>query len=160
MLAVILNHLNLAVSDVQLARGFLVKYFGLDPGGKPGNDNIAFLRDENGMVLTLTNFDHGAEVKYPGAFHIGFIQESREKVDEVNRRLKDDGFAGIRLGYVWTPQFESEISYDRNHAGGSFRQTIEEFDPHITEETEGRVSSIVTSPPCSNTSGRPLPWTS
>jgi lactoylglutathione lyase len=92
VLTVILNHLNLAVSDVQKAKGFLVKYFGLDPGEKAGNDNIAFLRDENGMVLTLTNFDHGTEVKYPGAFHIGFIQESRERVDEINRRLKEDGF--------------------------------------------------------------------
>jgi catechol 2,3-dioxygenase-like lactoylglutathione lyase family enzyme len=89
---VILNHLNLAVSDVQRAREFLVKYFGLDPEGKPGNDTIAFLRDDNGMVLTLTNIDRAAEVHYPGAFHIGFIQESREKVDEINRRLKEDGF--------------------------------------------------------------------
>ena len=39
----ILNHLNLAVSDVQAARAFLVKYFGLDPGGESGNDKIAFL---------------------------------------------------------------------------------------------------------------------
>jgi catechol 2,3-dioxygenase-like lactoylglutathione lyase family enzyme len=88
----ILNHLNLAVSDVQQAREFLVKYFGLDPEGKKGNDTIAFLRDANGMVLTLTNIDGATDVKYPGAFHIGFIQPSPEKVDEINRRLKDDGF--------------------------------------------------------------------
>jgi catechol 2,3-dioxygenase-like lactoylglutathione lyase family enzyme len=87
-----LNHLNLAVPDVQQARGFLVKYFGLDPWGKPGNDAIAFLRDDNGLVLTLTNIDRATEVKYPGAFHIGFIQESRERVDEINRRLREDGF--------------------------------------------------------------------
>ena len=86
-----LNHLNLAVSDVPQARAFLVKYFGFDTGGKPGNDTIAVLRDDSGMVLTLTNIDGAAEVKYPGAFHIGFIQESREKVDEINRRLKEDG---------------------------------------------------------------------
>jgi catechol 2,3-dioxygenase-like lactoylglutathione lyase family enzyme len=89
---VILNHLNLAVSDVQQARQFLIKYFGLDPQSKAGNDSLAFLRDENGMVLTLSNFDRGAEVKYPGAFHIGFIQESPERVDEIHRRLKEDGF--------------------------------------------------------------------
>ena len=91
-LTVLLNHLNLAVTDVQQAREFLVKYFGLDPEGKTGNSNIAFLRDEKGMVLTLTNFELGAVVKYPGAFHIGFIQESRERVDEINRRLREDGF--------------------------------------------------------------------
>jgi lactoylglutathione lyase len=92
VLAVILNHINLAVSDVQQAREFLIKYFGLDPEGKKGNDTIAFLRDENGMVLTLTNIDRATEVKYPGAFHIGFGQESPERVDEINRRLKEDGF--------------------------------------------------------------------
>jgi catechol 2,3-dioxygenase-like lactoylglutathione lyase family enzyme len=105
-----LNHLNLAVSDVQQARGFLVKYFGLDPDGKPGNDAIAFLRDDNGMVLTLTNIDRAAEVKYPGAFHIGFIQESRERVDEINRRLKEDGFAvdpPQKLHGSWTFYFRA-----------------------------------------------------
>src|SRR5437764_15154880 len=86
--AVILDHLNLTVSDVQQARAFLVKYFGLDPEGKPGNDTIAFLRDDHGMVLTLTNVDRAAEVRYPGAFHIGFIQESPERVDAIYRRLK------------------------------------------------------------------------
>jgi lactoylglutathione lyase len=92
VLAVILNHLNLAVSDVQGAREFLIKYFDLKSDGKKGNDIIAFLRDDNGMVLTLTNIDKATEVKYPGAFHIGFIQQSPERVDEINRRLKDDGF--------------------------------------------------------------------
>ncbi|MDB5353443.1 MAG: lactoylglutathione lyase-like lyase [Planctomycetota bacterium] len=88
----ILNHLNLAVSDVQQARAFLMKYFDLDPEGKTGNDHIAFLRDDNGMVLTLTNFDQGADVKYPHTFHIGFIQDSPEKVDAINLRLNEDGF--------------------------------------------------------------------
>ena len=104
----ILNHLNLAVSDVQQARAFLVKYFGLDPQGKPGNDNIAFLRDDNGLVLTLTNFNPGAEVKYPGAFHIGFIQEGPEEVDEINRRLREDGFEvdpPARIHGSWTFYF-------------------------------------------------------
>ena len=33
------------------------------------------------------------EVKYPTTFHIGFIQESKERVDGINRCLKEDGFA-------------------------------------------------------------------
>lgn len=106
----ILNHINLAVSDVQRAREFLVKYFGLDPGGKPGNDTIAFLRDENGMVLTLTNIDRATEVTYPGAFHIGFGQESPERVDEINRRLKEDGFEvdpPRKLHGCWTFYFRA-----------------------------------------------------
>src|SRR3989442_5563046 len=60
--------------------------------------------------------------------------------------MKDDGFAGFRLGYVWTPRFESEISYDRNHAGGSYLQTIEDFGPPGSiDETQGGVSSVITS---------------
>ena len=42
--------------------------------------------------MTLSNFDKSAQVEYPGAFHIGFQQESRERVDEIHRRLKLGGF--------------------------------------------------------------------
>ena len=87
-----LNHLNLTVTDVAKTRKFLEKYFDLRDGG--GNKNMAFLSDENGMVLTLTSMKVGKEtaVKYPATFHIGFIQESEERVNEINRRLKEDGF--------------------------------------------------------------------
>ncbi|HVY69664.1 MAG TPA: VOC family protein [Verrucomicrobiae bacterium] len=87
-----LNHLNLTVTDVLQTREFLEKYFGLTHGG--GNQNIGFLRDENGMVLTLTSAKLGGEteVRYPVTFHIGFIQESEERVNEINARLKADGF--------------------------------------------------------------------
>ena len=87
-----LNHLNLTVTNVPEARSFLAIYFGMKDGG--GNNNIGFLTDENGIVLTLTSMKVGgeAEVKYPANFHIGFGQESEERVDEINRRLKADGF--------------------------------------------------------------------
>ena len=86
-----LNHLNLTVTDVAEARGFLATYFGLKPIG--GNDNLAVLSDEGGMVLTLTHMKIGreTEVKYPATFHIGFIQESMERVNEINERLRQDG---------------------------------------------------------------------
>jgi catechol-2,3-dioxygenase len=87
-----LNHLNLTVTNVPETHEFLKKYFGL--GDMGGNNNIAFLSDESGMVLSLTSMKVGGEteVKYPVNFHIGFIQESEERVNEINRRLKDDGF--------------------------------------------------------------------
>jgi catechol-2,3-dioxygenase len=87
-----LNHLNLTVTDVSESQTFLSKYFGLEIKG--GNRNIGFLSDENGLVLTLTNMKVGgeSEVKYPATFHVGFIQESEERVNEINRRLKYDGF--------------------------------------------------------------------
>jgi catechol 2,3-dioxygenase-like lactoylglutathione lyase family enzyme len=87
-----LNHLNLTVTDVSETQRFLEKYFGMRNGG--GNNNIAFLSDYTGMVLTLTSAKVGreSEVRYPATFHIGFIQESEEQVNEINRRLRDDGF--------------------------------------------------------------------
>ena len=87
-----LNHLNLTVADVQETYTFLEKYFGME--GKGGNNNIAFLTDENGMILTLTSMKLGgeSEVKYPANFHIGFGQPSENAVNAINRRLKDDGY--------------------------------------------------------------------
>jgi catechol-2,3-dioxygenase len=87
-----LNHLNLTVTDVPETHQFLEKYFGLRNMG--GNNNIALLSDDNGMILTLTSMKVGreTEVKYPATFHIGFAQESEERVNEINKRLKDVGY--------------------------------------------------------------------
>jgi hypothetical protein len=57
-----------------------------------GNKGMGFLTDEEdgwGFVLTLMK---GSQGKYPGTFHIGFFIESKAKVDELNHRLKEDGF--------------------------------------------------------------------
>ena len=87
-----LNHLNLTVTDVPATRELLERYFGLRIMG--GNDNLALLSDDNGLVLTLTSMKIGneTEVRYPATFHIGFAQESQERVNEINRRLREDGF--------------------------------------------------------------------
>jgi catechol-2,3-dioxygenase len=87
-----LNHINLTVEDVPSAHQFLEKYFGLRNMG--GNNNIAFLSDDGGLVLTLTSMkiSNETKVRYPATFHIGFAQESEERVDEIHRRLKEDGF--------------------------------------------------------------------
>jgi lactoylglutathione lyase len=97
-----LNHLNLTVTDVSETRKFLEKYFGLQgqvnpstgesmEGGKE-NRNFAVLFDDDGLVLTLIGAGKKTPVEYPGTFHIGFIQESEDRVNEINQRLKDDGF--------------------------------------------------------------------
>lgn len=106
----ILNH-NLAVGNPLETQDFLVKYFGLKQMAK-GNEHIAFLTDEQGMILTLTNvkLGHETEVKYPATFHIGFGQESAERVNEINARLKADGFdvpAPSKQHGSWTFYFEA-----------------------------------------------------
>ena len=88
-----LNHLNLTVTDVSETRKLFEKHFGLRrmEGGKDEN-SFALLFDDNGLVLTLMNVGQTTEVKYPASFHIGFRQESKERVNEINQRLRDDGF--------------------------------------------------------------------
>ena len=106
-----MNHLNLTVTDPVETQQFLVKHFGLKPRGK-GNQKIALLSDDNGMVLTLMSveMERKSEVGYPDTFHIGFIQDSEEQVNEINRRLKADGFnvpPPSRQHGSWTFYFDS-----------------------------------------------------
>jgi lactoylglutathione lyase len=86
-----LNHLHLTVDDVPAARGFLQRHFGLHPLGE-GHKNFDMLRDDDGLVLTLMGVGRDNTVSYPKTFHIGFILPSDRDVDEINQRLKDDGF--------------------------------------------------------------------
>jgi lactoylglutathione lyase len=102
-----LNHLNLTVTDVLKTHDFLQKYFDLRTMGKP-NQKMAFLTDDNGLVLSM--FQGIGQVKYPDTFHIGFIQDNAEKVNEINRRLKEDGFEVDPPGRMhgsWTFYFRS-----------------------------------------------------
>ena len=46
--------------------------------------------------------------KYPSSFHIGFIVESRERVNQINQQLRDDGFAADAPAHLhgsWTFYF-------------------------------------------------------
>ncbi len=87
----ILNHLNLTVSDVPATRAFLMTYFGLR-GVEAANKNFDVVYDDNGLVLTLMKSARGAEVVYPATFHLGFGQPTEADVDALYQRLKADGF--------------------------------------------------------------------
>jgi catechol-2,3-dioxygenase len=86
-----LNHLNLAVDDVPVARQFLEQAFDLRPVGE-GHKNFQILLDDDGFVLTLMGVGRDNTVSYPKTFHIGFIQPSDADVDAIHQRLKDYGF--------------------------------------------------------------------
>jgi len=97
-----LNHLNLTVTDAIAARDFLASYFGLR-AMEGGSQAFVFMQDDHGMVLTLIRTR--GEVTYPPSFHIGFIQESEEQVNEINRRMREDGHnvdPPARLHGSWT----------------------------------------------------------
>ena len=99
-----LNHLNLTVTNVSEARQFLEKYFGLQSLDKGENSQIAQLRDDNGLDVTLMKVGEG-DVQYPASFHVGFLQETEPQVDEMYERLKADGFEVLpprRFHGSWT----------------------------------------------------------
>jgi lactoylglutathione lyase len=104
-----LNHLNLTVDDVPATRWFLEKHFGLRPYGR-GQKNFDVLFDDDDLVLTLIGAGRSNKVSYPKTFHIGFIQPSEERVDELNQQLCDDGFdiePPSRQHGAWTFYFEA-----------------------------------------------------
>jgi catechol 2,3-dioxygenase-like lactoylglutathione lyase family enzyme len=89
-----LNHLNLTVPNVPQTRAFFETYFGFRRlAGAPQSDTFVVLVDDSGFVLSLNNFTEAEEIAYPGAFHVGFRQDSQEQVDAIYQRLKADGFS-------------------------------------------------------------------
>ena len=113
-----INHVNLTVTDPTETSAFLAKYFALEPHG--GNAGMQMLYDDQRMVLTLIKAraddrdtreaaaDKPPQVRYPSSFHIGFIVESRERVDQINQQLRDDGMevdAPAHLHGAWTFYF-------------------------------------------------------
>ena len=111
-----LNHLDLTVPNVAQSRAFFETYFGLRciVSVSRGNDDLVVLTDEAGFALTLNNFDK-TQVEYPGGFHIGFMQDSRESVDEIYERLKSDGFdveSPREFHGAWTFFFRSPGGFD------------------------------------------------
>ena len=97
-----INHVNLTVIDPVETSAFLVKYFGLQAQG--GNAAMQLVFDDSQMVVTLmkgrpedrqrsTTGEPGAtSIKYPRSFHIGFFLESRQRVEQINQQLRDDGY--------------------------------------------------------------------
>jgi lactoylglutathione lyase len=83
-----LNHVAITVTDTISARNFLEKYVGLQGIGK-NNTNMTHVHDDNGLILSLFK---GEKITEPQTTHIGFMQDSQAKVDEIYQRLKEDGF--------------------------------------------------------------------
>jgi lactoylglutathione lyase len=71
---------------------------------------MSFMSDDDGMLLALFRASRSAETKYPAGFHIGFMQESEEQVNQINQRLRDDGYEVPKPAHLhnsWTFYFEA-----------------------------------------------------
>ena len=91
-----LNHINLAVPDVLATRIFFETYLGMTCVETKGQDVLTVLRDADGFVLILSNFDKKTVPEYPRDFHVGFIQKSNEQVNAIYERMRAGG-ADVKL---------------------------------------------------------------
>ena len=86
-----LNHINLGVTDVAATVSLFQDYFGLKlVDHMPQNNFMAFTNDENNMLISV--FKAG-DVVYPKIFHIGFLQDTVQQVNDIHSKLKTGGFS-------------------------------------------------------------------
>jgi catechol 2,3-dioxygenase-like lactoylglutathione lyase family enzyme len=86
----ILNHINLGVTDVPATVAMFETYFGLRRAdGLPFGSKMAFLHDDSDALISVFK---ASDVAYPQVFHIGFMQPSREEVLRIHASLQSGGF--------------------------------------------------------------------
>lgn len=83
-----LNHLNLCVDDLTEARTFFQNCFDFQ-FLEQRKDAVAVMSDGHGFTLVLSNpRAFGNEMlPYPEGFHIGFLLETSDQVDQAYHRL-------------------------------------------------------------------------
>jgi catechol 2,3-dioxygenase-like lactoylglutathione lyase family enzyme len=91
----ILNHVDLQVSNVNAARAFFEVHFGLRCTYQRG-EQIAILEDEGGFCFGVSNLRNGPPPIYPPDFHVGFVLKDTQRVRETYSRLKEAG-VGIKF---------------------------------------------------------------
>lgn len=95
-----IEHIAMYVKDLEAAKDFFVKYLGAV--SNKGYHNVKtgfrsyFLSFGDGARLEIMNkpgmTDRGKELVQTGYIHIAFSVGSREKVDILTQRLKEDGY--------------------------------------------------------------------
>ncbi len=84
-----LNHLNLCVDNLAEARDLFQRCFDFQFIEQKG-DAIAVMTDGDGFTLVLSNpraFGGMTPTIYPEGFHVGFIVENPDLVNQIHRRL-------------------------------------------------------------------------
>lgn len=95
-----IEHAAMYVNDLEGVRDFFVRYF--DAVSNDGYHNIKtgfrsyFLSFSDGARLEIMNrpdmSDGDKDVMHTGYIHLAFSTGSREKVDKLTKKLKDDGY--------------------------------------------------------------------
>jgi catechol 2,3-dioxygenase-like lactoylglutathione lyase family enzyme len=85
-----LNHVDLQVSDVDVAREFFEKVFGLRCTYQRATQ-IALLEDDAGFSLGVSNLRGSPPSVYPPDFHVGFVLERTSDVRDLYATVKAAG---------------------------------------------------------------------
>lgn len=88
-----LNHIDLQVSNIEAAREFFERSFGLRCIYRRAGQ-IAILKDDGGLELGVSNLRGSPPPAYPPDFHVGFVLASAGEVRGTYERLKT---AGVRI---------------------------------------------------------------
>lgn len=95
-----IEHVAMYVNDLEKAKDFFIQYFGAKVGDKYRNKTTDFqsyfLSFEDGARLEIMNRPNMKDMEKPlertGYIHIAFSLGSKEAVDELTDRLKQDGY--------------------------------------------------------------------
>lgn len=79
-----LNHINLVVKDVVNATRFFENFFGFKCTEVKGDYKVAILKGTGDFTLVIMKRKE-SDPDYPDSFHIGFMQESKDKVIELHK---------------------------------------------------------------------------
>ncbi len=98
-----IEHIAMYVNDLESARNFFVKYFNASSNdgyhNKTTDFRSYFLTFDDGARLEIMNKPDMKDMDKPlartGYAHIAFSVGSKEKVDELTLRLREDGYEVI-----------------------------------------------------------------
>ena len=98
-----IEHIAMYVNDLEKARDFFVKYLDGTSNGGYHNSSTGFrsffISFDDGARLEIMNKPEMDDPKKPlnrtGYVHLAFSVGSREKVDDLTARLKQDGYEVI-----------------------------------------------------------------
>ena len=98
-----IDHAAVYVTDLDKARDFFIRYFDASCGSLYHNPKTGFssyfLSFSGGArleIMTLDSLKPGSRAEVTAGYaHIAFSVGSRESVDELTARLRDDGYAVI-----------------------------------------------------------------
>jgi catechol 2,3-dioxygenase-like lactoylglutathione lyase family enzyme len=86
----VLNHIDLQVSDVNAARAFFERFFDLRCRYQR-QTQIAIFEDGSGLEFAVSNLFNSPPPTYPPDFHVGFVLPRASDVRGAYDRLKAAG---------------------------------------------------------------------